>query len=111
MGDIGTRFNGDLSCGPGVRRLTSGAWRGTVKNQVTSIPTMVGWAPAAAVAAEGPVAGLLVVAGIVVAGMVVAGMVVAGIVVAGIEAASIVAAGIEAAGNAADDILEEEEQE
>ena len=94
------------SCGPGVRRLTSGAWRGTVKNQVTSIPTMVGWAPAAAVAAEGPVAGLLVVAGIVVAGMVVAG-----IVVAGIEAASIVAAGIEAAGNAADDILEEEEQE
>ena len=89
------------SCGPGVRRLTSGAWRGTVKNQLSSNPTMVGWAPAAAVAAEGPVAALLVVAGIVVAG----------IVVAGIGAASIVAAGIGAAGNAADDRLEEEEQE
>ena len=94
------------SCGPGVRWLTSGACRGTVKNQVTSIPTVVGWAPAAAVAAEGPVAALLVVAGIVVAGIVVAG-----IVVAGIGAASMVAAGIGAAGNAADDRLEEEEQE
>lgn len=78
-------------------------------NSRVSIPTVLEWAPATAVAAEGTVA----VEGTVAALIVEAGIVVeaVGTVVVGTGAASIVGAGIGSVGTAADDRLEEEDQE